>query len=404
MMAAIIAAKNGASVVLLEKNEKLGKKLYITGKGRCNVTNDCIPRDFLQNIASNPKFLTSALYAFPPQSALSFFEEYGLQLKTERGNRVFPISDKSSDVTAAFIKAISDAGVSVRLKEKVLSLTAENGMITGVKTDKGVYTPDKVIIATGGLSYPLTGSTGDGYRMAASLGHTVVPPVPALTSIVLDTVFDVNEGPRPISTVPYPHGLSLKNVNVNVLGGGFFAGEEFGEMLFTDDGVSGPVILTLSSKINRKDLSELRLTIDLKPALSEETLDDRVLRDFKAAENKQFKNALNELLPKSLIPFIIDLSCIPPEKPVNVITKTERKNFVKLLKNISFGIRSLGGMNEAIVTAGGISVAELDPRTMKSKLYNNLYFAGELIDVDGFTGGFNIQIALSTGYLAGQLK
>lgn len=403
MMAAIAAAEDGQEVILFEKNEKPGKKLYITGKGRCNLTNDTDPAGFIKNVCSNPKFLLSALNAFPPRTTMDFFENAGLPLKVERGGRVFPASDKSSDVTAALVKRLTRAGVTVKLKEKVQKLILKDNRVTEIVTDKGKYFPSAVIIATGGKSYSLTGSTGDGYIFAKETGHNIVEPKPALCPILLKGALDASGAEIASGVLPFPEGLSLKNITASVKersGKTLFS--EFGELLFTDKGVSGPVILTLSSKINRKNPKDLLLSIDLKPALTHEELDARVRRDFLENVNRQFKNSLNALLPKSLIPYIVALSLINPESAVNIITRAERAALVGLLKDLTFPIASLGSIEESIVTAGGVSVKDIDPRTMRSKLVDNLYFAGEVIDVDGFTGGYNIQIALSTGYAAGK--
>jgi hypothetical protein len=393
MISAIRAAENGNKVTLIEKNEKLGKKLYITGKGRCNIANLCTGEDFFKNVNSNPKFLISAINKFSPSDLYNFFEGLGVKLKVERGGRVFPASDKSADILDALKKRLNALKVEIKLNESVVSFKKENNRITQVVTNKGQYAASYVILATGGASYPLTGSTGDGYIFAKQLGHTVIEPKPALTPIIFDMPFDP----------AYPQGLSLKNVTAKI---GKF--EEFGEMLFTDNGVSGPIVLTLSSKITNT-IHDSRFTIhdfkiDLKPALTEEQLDNRILKDFGENKNKQFKNALDALLPKSLIDYIVKLSKINPEKPVNTITKAERQGLVKLLKGLTFKIKRLGGFESAIITVGGVCVKEINPATMKSKLVENLYFAGELIDLDAFTGGFNLQIAFSTGHVAGMLN
>jgi len=384
--AAIIAAKSGDKVVLLEKNEKIGKKLYITGKGRCNLTNSAPFDAFIANVARNPKFLFAALKRFDSEALRAFFEGEGLKLKEERGGRVFPQSDKSSDVIKTLSRLLAEGGVDVRLNERVTELKRSGDIISAVVTDKGVYEADKVILATGGLSYSATGSTGDGYTFAKKLGHTVVDLRPALCAITLKNPPDIS-------------GLSLKNVEVSVVNAdGRKLFSEFGEMLFTESGVSGPCVLTLSSKINRTDVSALKLSIDLKPALSSEVLDARILRDFEAAKNKDFKNALYELLPSSLIPVVVERAGL--DKKVNSVTKKEREALVNLLKNLTFDIASLEGIERGVVTSGGIEVTEINPKNMQSKLIKNLYFAGEIIDTDALTGGFNLQIAFSTAYAA----
>ncbi|MFA5450229.1 MAG: aminoacetone oxidase family FAD-binding enzyme, partial [Clostridia bacterium] len=346
----------------------------------------------------------SALNAFSPDNTIAYFENIGLRLKTERGGRIFPVSDKSSDVTAALCRRLNQLGVEVKLQEKVLNIKYDNERISKVITDKNTYEPDSVILATGGLSYPLTGSTGDGYRFAKQSGHTLITPRPALCPINLDGVFDVSGNTISLEKLPLPTGLSLLNVTASVKEKGKAKpiASEFGELLFTHTGLSGPTILTISSLINRKNIIDLQLSIDLKPALSHEMLDKRILRDFSSLSNKQFKNALDALLPKSLIPYIIKLSNIEPNAYVHSITKEQRAGLVNLFKSLNFSILSLGTQDAAIVTAGGIAVNEIQPSTMRSKLIENLYFAGEIIDVDGFTGGYNIQIALSTGRLAGK--
>lgn len=388
LLAAATAAGYGAEVTLFERNEKPGKKLYITGKGRCNLTNLCSPNDFLSKVVSNPKFLYSAIFSFAPEDTVDLVERFGTPTKVERGNRVFPLSDKASDVTRALVRNCESVGVEF-LYENVESIASDNGKLT-VKTAKGAILFDRVILACGGVSYPSTGSNGDGYKLAKALGHTIVKPTPALVPLFL------------IDDVSMLEGLSLKNVTASITDGNKTY-SQFGEMLFTAKGVSGPIILSLSSLINRVDsVSKLCLSIDLKPALDFDKLDKRVLADFDKFKNKQFKNALDELLPKSLIPFVIARSEILPNKPVNSISKTERERLVSTIKSLSFRIKALGPIEAGIVTAGGISVSEINPKTMESKLVKGLYFAGEMIDVDAFTGGYNIQIALSTGYVAGK--
>ena len=400
MFASIFAAKQGAKVTIIEKNEKLGKKLYITGKGRCNLTNYASFDEYLENIVSNPKFMYGALKSFDCKSVMDFFEKAGVGLKVERGNRVFPQSDKSSDIIKALTKEMERYDVAVHLNEKVVDLVQKDGQIDKIITDLDTYFPDKVILATGGVSYPATGSTGDGYNFAKKLGHTIIPLRSALVPINLKSVQRADGLFVDISSLPKLQGLSLKNINLSACNTKKILVSEFGEMLFTNLGISGPTALSLSSKINRQNLNELLIKIDLKPALTMEELDARVLRDFATQINKAYKNSLNALLPSSLIPFVIGISQIDEFKPVNLITKEERTKLVYLLKNLTFTIANLDKIELGIVTAGGISTKEIAPSTMQSKLINNLYFAGEIIDVDALTGGFNLQIAFSTAYLA----
>ena len=385
LIAAATAAA-GSDVTLFERNEKPGKKLYITGKGRCNVTNLCSPREFLEKVVRNPKFLYSAIYTFTPEDTVNLIETNGVKTKTERGNRVFPASDKASDVTKALVSNAMKAGVRF-VYENVVSLSRKDGLFRLI-TSGAEYFFDKVILACGGVSYPSTGSNGDGFKLAESMGHTVTKLYPALVPVNF------------CEDVKSLQGLSLKNVKVTVSDGRKFE-SLFGEMLFTSRGASGPVVLSLSSLINRLDVKHVTFSIDLKPALDYEKLDKRVVSDFTKFKNKQFKNSLDEMLPKSLIPYIIDVSGINPDKPVNSVTKQEREKLVNLLKNLSFTVDSLGSIAEGIVTSGGVSVDEVNPKTMESKSVKGLYFAGEMLDVDALTGGFNIQIALSTGFAAG---
>ncbi|MCL2630727.1 MAG: NAD(P)/FAD-dependent oxidoreductase [Firmicutes bacterium] len=402
MMSAIRASEVGCEVLLIEKNEKLGKKLYITGKGRCNLTNNCTEEDFFKNVARGEKFLKSAIYSFSPEDTISFFEENGLKLKTERGGRVFPESDKSSDVLSALIKKLKELNVLISLNETVKHIKlSENGEIGAIITDKATYSDfSAVILATGGLSYPLTGSTGDGFKFAKTLGHTVTVLSPSLVPFVFSAVKNAkNEWINP-DKLSYPEGLSLKNVTAKVSGEGF-SHNEFGEMLFTANGASGPIVLTLSSKTALQNILNTTFSIDLKPALTWEECDKRVLKDFSENINKQFKNSLCDLLPKSLIGFIIELSGIPSEKPINLISRAERAGLTELLKNLSFKIKGTEGFNHAIITAGGISLNEINPKTMQSKLVPNLYFAGEILNTDAYTGGYNMQIAFASGFLAG---
>lgn len=390
MIAAIRASENN-EVVLFEKNEKLGKKIYITGKGRCNVTNDCEKEEFLHSVVSNPKFLMSALNNFTPQDLMDFLETNGLTLKVERGNRVFPLSDKASDVTAVFAKKMKECGVDVRLNEKVDEISVLDGSVNGVKTEKEFIPFDKVIVCTGGRSYPSTGSTGDGYKFAAKAGHTVVTPVPSLVGLNLKG-----------DDFKSCQGLSLKNVELSVFRGEKKIFSDFGEMLFTHFGISGPIVLSSSCVLCRENLSNIKIAIDLKPALTKEKLDERLLRDFEANSNKNFINVLPSLVPKSLNELIIRRTGISANRKINGITSAERDRIVSALKELTFSVASLRPFEEAIVTSGGVSVKEINPKTMESKLIKGLYFAGEVLDVDAFTGGFNLQIAFSTGVAAGE--
>ncbi len=388
MMAAITAAENGAQVTLLERNDRLGKKLYITGKGRCNVTNDCAPEDFFQNVPRNPRFLYSAIYAFPPREVMAWFEARGCALKTERGNRVFPQSDKSASVIDALRAELRRLGVRV-LQERALDIVTQDGAVCGLKTDGGFHKTERVILATGGCSYPQTGSTGDGYRMLEKLGHTIVPPVGSLVPLV-EKGYDCKQ----------MQGLALKNVAlrlVNQKGKTVF--EEFGELLFTHFGLSGPVVLSASAHMNEKDAYTVLL--DLKPALDEQKLDLRLLRDFEKFQNRDFENALVELLPKSMIPVIVRRSGIPAEEKVHSITREQRRALLELMKRFPVEIACKAPVEEAIVTSGGVKVSEIEPGTMQSKRVRGLYAAGELLDVDAYTGGFNLQIAWATGRAAG---
>lgn len=389
LMSATVAAKNGADVTLIEKNEKLGKKIYITGKGRCNVTNNCAVEEFLENVVSNKKFLLSALHTFSPSDTINFFETYGLKLKTERGNRVFPSSDKASDVTKVFEKLLKQYNVKILFNCSAIDFEVENSSVSALNTTYGKFIADKYILCTGGKSYPMTGSTGDGFEIADKIGHKIIKPVAGLIGLKADT-------PKELA------GLTLKNVAVKIIENGKVFENEFGELLFTHHGVSGPTILTLSSKINRKDFSKLKLSIDLKPALSEKELDLRIQRDFSQTLNKQFSNSLDKLLPRSLISVILKKSGISPTIKVNQITSEQRQKLVKLLKNLEFNLFGPEDISEAIITCGGIDVKEINPTSMQSKKFSNLYFAGEIIDVDALTGGFNLQVAFSTAYLAGR--
>lgn len=397
MFAAIAAAEIGHDVTILEKNEKLGKKLYITGKGRCNITNASDMEVLFSNVMTNAKFLYSAFYAYDNQRVIDFFEENGLATKIERGNRVFPVSDHSSDVIATLTKVLRQKKVEVKLHTEVKELLCkpiegQEQKVTGVLLSDGTKLfADDVIVATGGFSYQTTGSTGDGYRFAKECGHTVTQITPSLVP------FEAKE-----EYVSRMQGLSLKNVQVRIYHQKKLLYDEFGEMLFTHFGVSGPLLLSASARIKPSLTSqELRMEIDLKPAISEEQLDKRVLREFEEAKNKQFKNSIGKLFPTKMIPVMIELCGIDPDKKVNEITKEERLSFVRLIKAFPLTLCGLRDFKEAIITKGGVSVKEVNPSTMESKLVKNLYFCGEVMDLDALTGGYNLQIAWSTGYLAG---
>ena len=392
MIAAAAAADSGRRVIILEKNEKLGKKLYITGKGRCNVTNACERDKFFENIVSNPKFLYSAFHELDNFGVMALLENNGCNLKTERGERVFPVSDHASDVTAAFQRLLRKKGVEVRLHCAVRGIESKEGQAAGVILADGSAIPaEAVIVATGGLSYRTTGSTGDGHRMAEELGHRVKACEPALVPLVIRE-----------ECCKKLQGLSLKNVSLTMSCGKKKLYQGFGEMLFTHYGVSGPLVLSASSFLGkRKGEEELLLTVDLKPALSEEQLDKRILRDFEENLNRQFKNALNGLYPSKLISVMIERSGIDPEKKVHEITRQERRRLSELTKAFTLHVREKRGFDEAVITQGGVSVKEINPSTMESRLVRGLYVAGEVLDLDGLTGGFNLQIAWSTGYLAG---
>ena len=409
MMAAVAAAHNGHQVSLYEKNEKLGKKIYITGKGRCNLTNDCEVEELLQAVCVNRKFLYSAFYGFTSQDTIAFFEKQGMRTKTERGNRVFPESDHSSDVIRALSKSMKRCGVNVMLESEVEAVlcgqaegsadaaqrkekAAHSSRIRGIRLRSGQeICADAVIVATGGISYRATGSTGDGYRFAQETGHSVTPLSPSLVPI--ETQGDWAKRLQ---------GLSLRNIEIRVTDGKKELFRGFGEMMFTHFGVTGPLILTASSQIQKKLAGHpLDLYIDLKPALSQEQLDARILREFEAAKNKQFKNVLGNLFPAKLIPVMIERSMIPPEKAVHDISREERQRLVALTKQFPLTLTRLRDYNEAIITRGGVSVKEINPATMESKKVAGLYFAGEVLDLDAVTGGFNLQIAWSTGYAAG---
>ena len=391
MMAAISAAENH-EVILLEGNERIGKKLFITGKGRCNVTNAKDISEFFDFMPGNPHFLYSALYTYTNIDVMNFFENAGVKLKVERGSRVFPNSDKSSDIISGLSRGLNEALVDLRLHSKVKDVIFNNNKIEAVILENGSKVKgDYFIITTGGKSYPLTGSTGIGFDLAKKMGHTIVEPKPSLVPIEIEE-----------SWVRELQGLSLRNIELKIKNKKnskvVYSGQ--GEMLFTHFGISGPLVLSGSRFI--KDGERFEISLDLKPALEEKQLDLRIQKDFKKNLNKDFKNSLDELLPKKLIPVIIELSKIDENKKVNSITKEERRTLLNLLKNLTFTVKGLRDIAEAIVTAGGVSTKEIDPSTMQSKIVDNLYFAGEVIDVDAFTGGYNVQIALSTGYLAGK--
>ncbi|MFC2582628.1 MAG: NAD(P)/FAD-dependent oxidoreductase [Lachnoanaerobaculum saburreum] len=391
MMAAYSAALTSNNVILLEKNEKLGKKLYITGKGRCNLTNSSDMNTVMENIVSNKRFLFSAFKKFTNEDIMNLVENNGTKLKVERGNRVFPVSDHSSDIIKSIEKALRDLNVDIRLNTKVDKPIIEDGRCIGVMIGKNKILSDAVIVATGGMSYQATGSDGDGYRFAKEAGISVSKLYPSLVP------FNV-EGER----VKALQGLSLKNIHVYIYNNKKLMYDEFGEMLFTHFGVSGPVIISASAIIGNKDIRGYRLCIDLKPALDNEKLDERILRDFTEQKNKQLKNSLNKLFPTKLIDEVIYQSRIDPEKKVNLLTKEERHILINATKNLEFTLSSTRGFNEAIVTKGGVEVSQINPKTMESKHVKGLFFAGEVLDLDAFTGGYNLQIAWSSGYAAGE--
>lgn len=399
MMAAITAAENGHHVTVLEKNEKPGKKIYITGKGRCNLTNDCDPDTFFASVKRNPRFLYSAYDRFNAQDSLQFFQKLGLAIKTERGNRVFPVSDKSSDVIRVLEQRMKELGIVVCYRTTVSSIVKKDGRVTGVQTEAGkLYKADACVVATGGLSYPSTGSTGDGYRFAKEAGHTVTELSPSLVAIVLKE-----------KDVKKLEGLSLKNVSLSLTTMVEKKGKTvekqiyngFGEMLFTSEGISGPLCLSASSELASGFSDGTVAEIDLKPALSMEQLEQRVLNDFKENINRQFRNSLGALLPFRMAEYIVEASGINPYVQVNQVTQQERRRLCELIKHLRFNVEKLGGYREAVITRGGVNVKEVNPMTMESKLVNGLYFAGEVLDLDALTGGFNLQIAWTTGYAAG---
>ncbi len=387
MFAAITAAGQGQRVLLLEKNDRLGKKLLMTGKGRCNVTNDCGPQEVLQNTPRNGRFLYSAMTAFPPEKTRAFFETHGCQLKTERGNRVFPVSDKSSSVLECLTRELKARGVTVK-QGRARHILTEKGQVIGVETEEGGIFASWVILATGGLSYPATGSTGDGYAMAAELGHTVIPQEGSLVPLETEGT-DCQE----------MQGLSLRNVGVKLLDGkGKALYKDFGELLFTHFGVSGPTVLSASCHLKGEGC---RLQLDLKPALDEGKLDARILRDLEAYQNRSMENALTDLLPRSMIPVVLRRLDIDPAAQANSLTRQKRRALVELLKSFSIPIAGKRPVAEAIITSGGVKTSEVDPKTMESKKVKGLFFAGEILDCDAYTGGFNLQIAWATAYTAG---
>ncbi|MEA4921323.1 MAG: NAD(P)/FAD-dependent oxidoreductase [Clostridiaceae bacterium] len=389
MMAAITAARQGADVFVVERNSRPGIKLNITGKGRCNVTNACDVQTMIKNVPGNGRFLYSAFNSFDSAATVEFFESAGVLLKTERGDRIFPVSDRAMDVTDALVLTMKKLNIKI-ITDKAVEIKRDSNGVSAVVGEHGHYACDKVILASGGRSYPKTGSDGSGYKLAKALGHTITKIRPSLVPLEA-------KGNIPARL----EGLSLRNIRVSLLKNGEEIYSDFGEMIFTRHGVSGPVILSSSAHVAREELFPCILSIDLKPALDEQTLDKRVIRDFEENLNRDFANSLGKLLPSKLIPVIVELSGIPGDKKVNVITKTERASLVHTIKAFQLEITGAGPFEEAIITAGGVSVKEIDPRTMESKLVPGLYFAGEIIDVDAYTGGFNLQIAWSTGFKAG---
>jgi predicted Rossmann fold flavoprotein len=392
MMAAIAAVDAGApSVTIIERNDRCGRKLRITGKGRCNLTNDCTPQELMQNVPSNPKFLYAALSHFGSADTMALFESAGVPLKVERGRRVFPTSDKATDVVDAMVKMCRERGVKI-IKGRVSEINAENGSVIGVSFGHEKIAADAVIIATGGKSYPLTGSDGDGYRLAESHGHTTVTPKPSLVPLTSKD-----------KDCPRMQGLSLKNVAMKMVDkrSGKTVYEDFGEMMFTHFGMTGPMVLSASAHLPNVEAGIYEAKIDLKPALDEKTLDARLLSDFSKFNNKDFINSLEALLPQKMIEIVVRRSGIDPRKKVNSITKEERRALLDVIKSFSVSVSGFRPIEEAIVTKGGISTKEINPKTMESKLCSGLYFAGEVIDVDAYTGGYNLQIAFSTGALAG---
>lgn len=388
-MAAITAARMGRKTAVFEKNERIGRKLRITGKGRCNVTNNCTNEVLMSNVPVNPRFLYSAFSGFDTQDVMNFFEELGVPLKTERGNRVFPVSDNAEDIVNALDRELKNLGVKV-INQRVTDILVDDGVCIGVKAGGKEFNSQSVLIATGGKSYPNTGSTGDGYKLAESVGHTVTEIYPSLVPLVTVEKYCAEM-----------MGLSLRNVAVKLFDGEKLIYSEQGEMLFTHFGVSGPLILSASSHIRKMERGRYKIRIDLKPALDEKQLDLRIQRDFAENQNRDFINAIRKLLPAKLIPIAVRLSGIPAEQKVNTITKEQRKAFLDVIKAFPLTVADFRPIDEAIITSGGVSVKEINPKTMESKLVSGLFFAGEVIDVDAYTGGFNLQIAFSTAYSAG---
>ena len=393
LMAAVIAGREGAKVTLLEKMNYVGKKMGITGKGRCNITNACDMSDFIKNTPGNGKFLYGAYERFTNEDLLQLLHDAGLETKVERGGRVFPASDSALDVRNTFMKLMKHYGVDVHLEEPVKKLLIDDGVVTGVVTDKETYHADAVVIATGGKSYPATGSTGDGYILAAQVGHTITDIRPSLVPIVTEE-----------SWVKDLMGLSLRNVELSVVAKNKVQAKMFGEMMFTHFGITGPIVLSLSHTVGKlmrkKNIGTIGLDINLKPALSPETLDKRLQKDFDLYSKKQLINGMKDLLPSRLIPLIIELAGIDPQKPINQISKEERQQIGYMLQHMPLTVKGLRPVEEAIVTAGGISLKEFNPKTMESKLVKGLYGAGEVLDIDAFTGGYNLQAAFSTGFVA----
>lgn len=400
MMAAITSAEQGNSVTILEKMDSLGKKLLITGKGRCNITNSADIEEFFKNIPENSKFLYSAFNKYSNKDIIAFLNKQGVTTKIERGGRIFPVSDKALDVLNVFIRRLKALNVQIKTNFRVIEILTEGGNVTGIKGEKETILADKIIIATGGKSYPVTGSTGDGYKLVEKMGHNITKLKPSLVPLICNK--------ESKALCQDMQGLSLRNVAIKITSEQKVIYEDFGEMLFTHYGLSGPIILSSSAILIRyKNIENLmkenkiKISIDLKPALDEEKLDNRILRDFEELKNKQFKNSLEKLLPRKMIESFMKIVKINPEKRINEITKEERKKIVKTLKNLEFVIAGFRSIEEAIITSGGISIKEINPKTMESKIIKGLYFAGEIIDLDAFTGGYNLQIAWSTGYVAG---
>lgn len=386
MLAAIIAAQHGQKVLLLERGNRLGKKLLITGKGRCNVTNDCDLREILKNVPRNGRFLYSALSAYSPEDVKNFFEDLGCPLKTERGNRVFPVTDRSSSILDALRQALSEAKVTVAYEKRVTDIMTQDGHVTGVAVGKEKYNSDWVLLATGGMSYPSTGSTGDGYNLAQRLGHQIIPPEGSLVPLEAE------------ADCALMQGLSLRNVGVQLVDeDGKLLYSDFGELLFTHFGVSGPTVLSASAHLTDR---KCKLLIDLKPGLDETKLNDRILRDLQMYKNRSMENALTDLLPRSMIPVVLKRLEIDPTMQANALNKLKRRALVELLKNFPVQLSGKRPVEEAIITSGGVNVTQISPKTMESKLVNGLYFAGEVIDCDAYTGGFNLQIAWSTAFAA----